>query len=47
VASGRDALIRTVGAQAPLARLEHNGMSYAIGKRVYSVAMVNVQAAFR
>jgi hypothetical protein len=47
VASGGDALIRTAGAQAPLARLEHNGMSYAIGKRVYSVAMVNVQAAFR
>jgi hypothetical protein len=46
VASGKDALLRTAGAQAPLARLEHNGLSYAIGKRVYSVAMVNVQAAF-
>jgi hypothetical protein len=47
VVSGKDALLRTAGAQAPLARLEHNGLSYAIGKRVYSVAMVNVQAAFR
>jgi hypothetical protein len=27
------------------AQLEHNGLTYAVGKRVFSVAMVNVQAA--
>jgi hypothetical protein len=43
VADGKDALLRT----APLAVLEHNGLSYAVGRRVASVAMVNVQAAFR
>jgi hypothetical protein len=28
-----------------LAQLEHNGLTYAVGRRVYSVAMVNVNAA--
>jgi hypothetical protein len=27
-----------------LAVLEHNGLTYALGRRVSSVAMVNVQA---
>ncbi len=43
VADGKDALLRT----APLAVLEHNGLTYASGRRVASVAMVNVQAALR
>jgi hypothetical protein len=40
VATGRDALLRN----ATFATLEHNGLSYAFGRRVSSVAMVNVQA---
>ncbi len=35
-----DVLLR----RGPLAQLEHNGLSYAAGRRVYSVAMVNVLA---
>ena len=41
VSTGRDVLLR----RASLAVLEHNGLSYAAGRRVSSVAMVNVQAA--
>jgi hypothetical protein len=41
VATGKDALLR----HGSLAQLEHNGLTYAVGKRVYSVAMVVVQAA--
>jgi hypothetical protein len=40
VSSGKDALLR----KATLAVLEHNGLTYALGRRVSSVAMVNVQA---
>jgi hypothetical protein len=47
VRTGRDVLLRRAGLQAPLAQLEHNGLSYTVGRRVFSVAMVNVQAAFR
>jgi hypothetical protein len=47
IVSGKDALVRTAGAQAPLAQLENTGLTYAVGRKVYSVAMVNVQAAFR
>ncbi|HEY7603208.1 MAG TPA: hypothetical protein VH760_03015 [Gaiellaceae bacterium] len=39
--TGRDRLLR----RATYAVLEHNGLSYAVGRRVSSVAMVNVQAA--
>jgi hypothetical protein len=42
VATGKDVLLR----HASLAVLEHNGLSYAVGNRVYSVAMVNVRFAF-
>ncbi len=38
---GKDALLR----HGSLAALEHNGLSYAVGRKVYSVAMANVQAA--
>ena len=41
VSTGKDVLLR----RAAYAVLEHNGLSYAIGRRVSSVAMVNVQAA--
>jgi hypothetical protein len=41
VGSGKDALLR----RATIATLEHNGLSYAVGKHVYSVAWVNVTAA--
>ena len=41
VATGKDALLHHGSA----AQLEHNGLTYAVGKRVHSVAMVNVQAA--
>jgi len=41
VSTGRDRLLR----RAAYAVLEHNGLSYAVGRRVSSVAMVNVQAA--
>jgi hypothetical protein len=41
VSTGKDALLR----RATYAVLEHNGLSYAVGRRVSSVAMVNVQAA--
>jgi hypothetical protein len=41
VASGKDVLLR----HGSLAQLEHNGLTYAVGKKVYSVAMVNVNAA--
>lgn len=47
VTRGRDVLLRIAGSQAPLAQLEHNGLSYAVGRRVFSVAMVNVLARFR
>ena len=43
VSTGRDRLLR----RASLAVLEHNGLSYAVARRVSSVAMVNVQAALR
>ena len=43
VANGKDVLLRH-GAHA---QLEHNGLSYAVGTRVYSVAMVNVLAMMR
>jgi hypothetical protein len=41
VSAGRDRLLR----RATYAVLEHNGLSYALARRVSSVAMVNVQAA--
>jgi hypothetical protein len=41
VSTGKDRLLR----RAAYAVLEHNGLSYALGRRVSSVAMVNVQAA--
>jgi hypothetical protein len=41
VSTGRDRLLR----RAAFGVLEHNGLSYAVGRRVSSVAMVNVQAA--
>jgi hypothetical protein len=41
IGTGKDALLR----HAPLAVLEHNGLSYAVGNRVYSVAMVVVSTA--
>jgi hypothetical protein len=41
VSTGRDRLLR----RAAYAVLEHNGLSYAVGRRVSSVAMVSVQAA--
>jgi len=41
VGSGKDVLLR----HGSLAQLEHNGLSYSVGKKVYSVAMVNVNAA--
>jgi hypothetical protein len=41
VSTGKDAFLR----RATYAVLEHNGLSYAVGRRVSSVAMVNVQAA--
>jgi hypothetical protein len=40
VSTGKDGRLRT----ATLAVLEHNGLTYALGRRVSSVAMVNVQA---
>ena len=40
VASGKDVLLR----HGSLAQLEHKGLTYALGRRVYSVAMVNVNA---
>ena len=43
VSTGRDRLLR----RATFAVLEHNGLSYAVARRVSSVAMVNVQAALR
>jgi hypothetical protein len=43
--SGKDVGLRTLPTKPFLAQLEPNGLSYAIGKNVYSVAMVNVQAA--
>jgi hypothetical protein len=46
VRTGKDVVIRDVRRKPVLAQLEHNGLSYAIGKRVYSVAMVNVNALF-
>lgn len=41
LATGKDVVLR----HGSFAHLEHNGLSYAVGRRVYSVAMVNVQAA--
>jgi hypothetical protein len=41
VSTGRDTLLR----RASFAVLEHNGLSYALGRRVSAVAMVNVQSA--
>jgi hypothetical protein len=43
VASGRDVFLRN----AAFAVLEHNGLTYALGRRVSSVAMVYVTGAFR
>ena len=43
VSTGRDALLR----RGTSAVLEHNGLTYAVGRKVFSVAMVNVQAALR
>jgi len=45
VGTGTDVLLRKVPKRPVLAQLELNGLSYAIGKHVYSVAMVNVQTA--
>jgi hypothetical protein len=42
VPTGKDVFLRI----ATLAVLEHNGLTYALGRRVSSVAMVNVRAAF-
>jgi hypothetical protein len=42
VLSGKDVLLR----RGAVAVLEHNGLTYAVGTRVYSVAMVNVHAVF-
>jgi len=41
VTSGKDVLLR----HGSLAQLEHNGLTYAVGRGVYSVAMVNLNAA--
>jgi hypothetical protein len=41
VSTGKDALLR----RGTFAALEHNGLSYSLGRRVSSVAMVRVQAA--
>lgn len=41
LSAGKDALLR----RGTFAVLEHNGLSYSVGQRVSSVAMVNVQAA--
>jgi hypothetical protein len=41
ISTGTDRLLR----RAAYAVLEHNGLSYALGRRVSSLAMVNVQAA--
>ncbi len=41
ISNGKDTLLRT-GSHA---QLESSGLSYAVGKRVFSVAMVKVQAA--
>ena len=41
IGSGKDVVLR----RASFATLEHNGLTYAVGRRVFSVAMVNVQAA--
>ena len=38
--SGKEALLRSVA----LAQLEHNGFTYAAGKKVYSLAMVTVHS---
>jgi hypothetical protein len=43
VSTGKDVFLRN----GTFAVLEHNGLSYALGRRVSSVAMVNVQAALR
>ena len=43
VASGKDVFLRN----ATFAVLEHNGLTYATGRRVSSVAMVYVTGAFR
>jgi hypothetical protein len=43
VSTGRDRFLR----RATYAVLEHNGLSYAVARRVSSVAMVKVQAALR
>jgi hypothetical protein len=40
VSTGKDVVLRL----AALAVLEHNGLSYVVGRRVSSVAMVNVQS---
>jgi hypothetical protein len=40
VTTGKDVLLR----RGTFAQLEHNGLSYATGRRVYSVAMANVLA---
>ncbi|HKP18378.1 MAG TPA: hypothetical protein VJT84_07855 [Gaiellaceae bacterium] len=41
LSTGKDVVLR----HGTFGQLEHNGFSYAVGRRVYSVAMVNVQAA--
>jgi hypothetical protein len=46
VGTGKDVLLRDVHRKPVLAQLEHSGLTYAIGKKVYSVAMVNVNALF-
>jgi hypothetical protein len=43
ISTGKDALLR----RATFAVLEHNGLSYATGRRVSSVAMARVQSAIR
>jgi hypothetical protein len=43
----KDGLVRETHATPVLAQLEPNGLSYAVGKRVYSVAMTEVAAVLR
>jgi hypothetical protein len=46
-ATGKDALVREANATPVLAQLEPNGLSYAVGKRVCSVAMTEVATLLR
>ncbi|MFN2468212.1 MAG: hypothetical protein ABR521_08825 [Gaiellaceae bacterium] len=46
VGTAKDVLLRDTGRRPVVAALEPNGLSYAVGKRVFSVAMVRVTARF-